>query len=224
MASDAEQLVNELLEADDRKKIVPKFESLDEVVDYFDKKMTGDKERLRLKAENALEEALCYYKSGNFDAASKIVITYKGQPAVDTGGILRQFYTDVFAQMVTGMEDIPPLFEGNDRRKLPIYSAAAVLSGLYEILGKIMAHALCLCGSGFGYCSPAVYKFIVTGDISEVTNSISPEDVFNLYIKDYIKKVCFLIISVNSAGRLLFRKNFFLQVPLYLYFVCSSIK
>ena len=40
-------------------------------------------------------EALVYYKHPSFDSSIPLRISFKGQPAIDTGGITRQFFSDV---------------------------------------------------------------------------------------------------------------------------------
>ncbi len=100
-------------------------ELLDSQMKKIDK--AGDKETVRetfrnedkeLEQSYALEEALGHYKSSDFDPSAKLTIQYRGQTAIETGGVLRQFYTDVFDQMIDGGEDVPPLFEGSDHKKL----------------------------------------------------------------------------------------------------------
>ena len=57
-----------------------------------------------------MEEALPYYKSIEFDPRIRLFIQYKDQAAVNTGGVLKQFFNDVFIQMVEECGEIPVIY------------------------------------------------------------------------------------------------------------------
>ncbi len=118
-AHDIHELVNDLL---DKQTTSPDsiFPSQDAALKFIREKLNGERKRLRVEQGFVLEEALAHYKSHNFDASETLVIQYRGQAAIDTGGVLRQFFTDVFEEMVNGYEDLAPFFEGSKFRKLPV--------------------------------------------------------------------------------------------------------
>ena len=70
------------------------------------------------------------------------------------------------------------LFIGDDNRKTPIFNASILMSGIMETVWKITAHALVSAGVGMKCLSPAVYKFLVTGEITGTCVTI--DDVVNL--------------------------------------------
>ena len=194
-------LVNELLDKQDGNHLI--FQSLESALEHLQSKLNDEKIRLRVQQSYALEEALGHYKSPDFDPHAKLIIQYRGQSAIDTGGVLRQFYTDVFDQMIDGGEDVPALFEGSDHKKVPIHNASTVLSGVFELVGKIIVHALVLANVGICCFSPASYRYLVTGDLSATIDFVTVEDVANPVIKEYIEKVnlifiCFLTDSLVS--------------------------
>ena len=39
-------------------------------------------------------------------------VPYRGQPAIDTGGVCRQIFTTVYEQILSEADGIPALFEG----------------------------------------------------------------------------------------------------------------
>lgn len=178
-------LVNDLL---DEQKIV-KFKTLDDSLLKLRALFSSEKRRIKVVPTECLEEALIYYKDGDFDHNIKLSVTFKGQAAVDTGGVTRQFYTNVFDQMTTGCEEIPPMFEGKERRMLPVHNAGFLLSGLMEIVGKIMAHSIIQVGVGFAAMAPCIYKYIITGDISKTIDFVSIEDSSSPVINHYLKSV-----------------------------------
>ena len=79
-ASELEQFANDLLDKQDNRKHT-KFKTLDEVLSCLSSKLSNEKERLRVQPEYALEEALAYYKSIEFDPSIRLFIQYKGQAA-----------------------------------------------------------------------------------------------------------------------------------------------
>ena len=90
--------------------------------------------------------------------------------------------------MVNGCGEIPQLFIGDDNRKASVFNASILISRVMETVGKIMAHALVSAGVGMKWISPAVYKFLVTCDITDICVTIN--DVVSPGIKYYLRKVC----------------------------------
>ena len=187
-----EGLVNELLDKkDDNSK---KFTSVAQILEFLNSKISNEKEKLRVEQGCVFEDALGYYKESEFNPVLKMVVCYKGQAAIDTGGVARQFFTDVFTEMIEGSNSaIPTLFEGSDRRKLPIHNAGTVMSGIMEYVGKIMAHSLAQVGVGMCCLAPAVYRYLCCGDVSQVFHCFSSEDCVNKEINHYIEKVSIYI-------------------------------
>jgi len=60
------------------------------------RKITGEAEKLKVEEEDCLVDALALYKSSNFDPRVPLKIRFKTQPAVDTGGVLKHFFTCVY--------------------------------------------------------------------------------------------------------------------------------
>ncbi len=183
--SELQNLVHELLEKQEKPHT---FNTLNDALSFLNSKL-NDRERLRVDQNYVLEEALAYYKSPEFQPYAKMIIQYKGQSAIDTGGVLRQFFTDVFTQIMEGGGDLPPLFEGYVYRKLPVHNAGTVLSGVLELVGKIIAHSIIQAGIGPCCLSPPVYRFLATGDLNEAITLLSIDDVVNPALKNYIKLV-----------------------------------
>lgn len=78
----------------------------------------------------------------------------RGEPAVNTGGVLQQAFTDVFAKIANGNSCLC-LFRGIDASRLtPVYSSEHVLTGVFEVLGKMIAHSLIQGGPGFPFLAP----------------------------------------------------------------------
>ena len=77
-------------------------------------------------------------------------VTYKMScsfSTVDSGGVLRQFYSDLFEGLVQGK--LLLLFEGEEAHKVPGYQPQAVMSGMFEMVGKRIAHSLVMTSGKF---------------------------------------------------------------------------
>jgi hypothetical protein len=61
--------------------------------------------RIRLDPDDDQDDwvsaAVTYYKSSQFDRHSEVRISLRGQPAVDTGGVRRQFFDTIFERITT---------------------------------------------------------------------------------------------------------------------------
>ena len=107
-ASELQNLVHELL---DKQENPPVFITLNEALIHLNSKL-HDRERLLVDQSCVLEEALAYYKSPEFQPYGKMIIQYKGQSAIDTGRVLREFFTDVFTKYNGGWGRFPTTIPG----------------------------------------------------------------------------------------------------------------
>ena len=63
------------------------------------------------------------------------------------------------------------------------------MSGVLELVGKIMAHSIVHGRIGRCCLAPAVYKFLATGDLTEAISSLNAEDAINPVLQNYMKLV-----------------------------------
>ena len=101
-------------------------------------------------------DILYYYKSPDFDPTFPIKIQVRGDPAVDTGGVLRQAFTEFFSMVSHETENFR-LFTGPDGRLSPLYSSEHILTGVFEILGKVVAHSIVQGGPRFPNLAPGIF-------------------------------------------------------------------
>lgn len=80
-------------------------------------KVKGDVFKIKVDPDDILGDALAIYKDPEFDPASPLRVTYRGQPAVDLGGVKCQFFTDVLGEMASSTH--LAFLEGPDLRRLP---------------------------------------------------------------------------------------------------------
>ena len=88
-------------------------------------------------------------------------VLLKGQPAIDSGGVLRQLFSDVFYAMANN-EGIKNVVNGDKNSKVPAFSNELVVNGLFEVLGKMIAHSLIQSSPGFPV--PVSYHLLVSGN------------------------------------------------------------
>ena len=120
-----------------------------------------------------------------------------GEPAVDTGGVLlHQPFTDVFGEIASGGSYLH-LFRGSNQRLTPIYRSEHVLNGVFEVLGKIIAHSLIQGGPVFPFFAPGIYWYVATGDLSEAIARASCLDIGDAELACFIERVRFSIHLVT---------------------------
>ena len=142
-----------------------------------------------------------FYKSPDFDPTIPVFLLLKGQPAIDSGGAVRQVFGDLFYAMANN-EGIKIVFNGDKNNKVPAFSNELVVNGLFEVLGKMIAHSLIQSGPGFPYLSPTIYWYLATGDLQIAIQKATCSDVDDIELAEYIKRVSllFVLYSETCAG------------------------
>ena len=98
-----------------------------------------------------------------------------------------EFYSDVFASLARS--DEMKLFQGEVRRRLPLFKNEHVITGIFEILGKMIAHSLVQEGPGFPYLAPVIYSYISSGGLQLALLKVSIMDVCDPILAGVIQKV-----------------------------------
>ena len=73
-------------------------ESLQAITEELKEQLSDEKEKVKVEEDDLLNDALTYYKDSAFDPKKKLRIVFKNQPAADTGGVLRQFFTQLLKE------------------------------------------------------------------------------------------------------------------------------
>ena len=63
------------------------------------------------------------------------------------------------------------------------------MSGIFEIVSKMIAHSLVQGGPGFPYLAPVVYSYISTGDLQAALLHVSVVDVCDPTLSNIIERV-----------------------------------
>ena len=145
-------------------------------------------EKLKVDEDDVVSDVLHYYKNPNFDPKKGLRFCIKGKIAIDSGGVLRQIYTDVFIALAESKYGLV-LFKGDATRKVPVFSNSHVLTGIFEIIGRLIAHSLIQGGPGFPYLAPIIYSYLSSGDLQTAVLKASYMDVIGQPLHIYIDKV-----------------------------------
>ena len=157
-------------------------DSLHSVLDRLKRNLNADKVKLRVDEDDILNDALAYYKSQNFDPKNPVRILFNGQPAADTGGVTRQFFT----QLLQSISE--ECFHGSST-KTPVYKADMVASDVMKLIGNMIVHSVLQGGPAFPVFSESVYTYLVTGDVNTAMTKLSVDDCTER-IKHFIRQVC----------------------------------
>lgn len=171
------------LEADDwsRMSVAWKMDRLKSV------NVKGQLFKLRVDEDDILADAVAFYKDPAFDPTRPLRVSFHGQPAIDTGGVLREFFSTVKEKFVDAEQF--NMFEGPRDRLLFRYDQSCLAAGIPEIFGKLVAHSLVHSCGGFPYIAPAHYFYIATGDIHKAAAYASMYDVYDTEKREMLDKV-----------------------------------
>ena len=70
---------------------------------------------------------LAFYKQADFVPRYPLKLTYKGQPAADTGDFMRQFYSELLYKLAEK-------YICGNTRKVPLYNTDILMSGLMKMI------------------------------------------------------------------------------------------
>ena len=116
-------------------------------------------------------DALPYYKRADFEPKIPWKVIYKGQTSVD-GGVLTQFYSDVFSGVEECQEGIPQLFKSSANGLIPGYNISLAGCDLMKTFGSTLAHAIIHAEIGISFLSPVINEYLVSGEIGKLIPSI----------------------------------------------------
>lgn len=161
--------------------------TLESLLEQLGTKVKGDVFKIKVDPDDILGDALAIYKDPEFDPASPVRVTYRGQPAVDLGGVKHQFFTDVLGEMASSTH--LAFLEGPDLRRLPAYNSGVISSGLMKLFGSAVAHGIVHAKVGIPFLSQAFYWYIATADVNKAIPYASPDDICDQDIRHYVDAV-----------------------------------
>ena len=150
------------------------------MTNYFEANRTGAI-KIDLDLDSAWQDMVGYYKSSKADFNVVIRIALTGEMSIDTGGIRRQAYTQVYSEFAQNKHI--HLFDGPTNLLRPVVSASARSSGVMKILGKMISHSMYQDGIGFPYLSAVCYWYLIGGEnmaIQHISMADLPADSASL--------------------------------------------
>ena len=106
--------------------------------------------------------------------AAGIRVCIHGQPAIDAGGVRRQFVAVVFAELARTESDCS-LFERPPIKLQPVFKASILSLKVLSTVGTMIAHSLLLDGQGFPYLSE--YCYYIAGCYDQAVTCVTVDDV-----------------------------------------------
>lgn len=134
--------------------------------------------------EDWTESALTFYKSSRFNKSAEVMLSIKGDPGIDAGGIRRDFFSRIFQKFASGYLGI---FEGPASRVRPAYAMAILASGTLKSVGTMVAHTMVMDGIGFPFISPVLYYYMAD-QLDFAVTMINSDDISDR-VKYIIKEV-----------------------------------
>ena len=151
---------------------------------------TDDTARIRLQRDDTTEDwveaVLAFYKQGRFDKTAAMCVCICGQPAIDAGGVRRQFFAVVFGELAQTELDFS-LYKGPPLKLWPVFKASILSPGVLCTVGTMIAHSLLLDGQGFPYLSEYCYYYVASHCDRAVT-CVTIDDV-GRNVKAIVEKV-----------------------------------
>ena len=155
-----------------------------------DRFIRGEPVKCRIDEEDMFADCLAFYKRPDFDPCRPIRVVMKSQPAIDTGGVRRHFFSQILHKFAH--EDPVSMFVGPPKRFRLDYSPLVL--PVAKILGRIIAHSLLQEGPGFPYLAPYVYWYIVTGCEETALSYVTLLDL-SRSVAEVVEQVCSLLCS-----------------------------
>ena len=159
-------------------------------------KMSTRIAQITINPNNILADELRVYKHTDFDPSIPIEVSFVRQPAIDLGGVRRQFFSSFIKELATQLH----LFEGEyeQGRLLPSRNHEAIISGTFKMFGKVIVHSVLMEGPGFPCFPPAVYRYITGANMEQLLPYLCTE-YLTADIRHVIDKVRYCNTFINFA-------------------------
>ena len=183
--------------------------SLELLIEELRGKMSDafDWKKLRVDEEDLVADAVAFYKRHDFDPKAGVRVVYSGQPASDTGGVSRHFFSDL-------LHRLSQIYFSRESRKAPLYNTDILISGLMKIIATIIVHSVLHGGPGFSFFSSALYSYLTTGSVDAAMQQLCFDDCANPNYKDVVLKVVVCACVYPTSFYAYVRGNNFELFPL----------
>lgn len=130
--------------------------------------------KTEVDSDELWKDMVVLYKSPRIDVTKRLRIRLENQPPLDTGGVRCMVYSSIYSDFINNK--FVKMFDGPSHSCRPRCTADTRSSGLFKVLGTMVAHSISQDGVGFPYLSPTIYWYLVDGD-EKAMEFASMEDV-----------------------------------------------
>ena len=149
---------------------------------------------VQVRPQHVVRDGLRFYK-GDTCISSELEIELVGRPAVDLGGVRRQFFTTFLREMPIALD----LVEFNGHIGFPSLHTEALVGGHYARLGRVIVHSVLQEGPGFPYFPKSIFYYLVGGiDLAVTYLSV---DELPLAVESLVKEVSLHILMCTIHGK-----------------------
>ena len=138
--------------------------------------------RLKVRRRHIMEDSLQYFKRG-IPVSKHLRVTFLGEPAVDAGGPLREF----FRLLLREISNNNMLFCGEETARVPIHNILELSKQTFRYVGQIIGSSLLNGGPSPGFFADFIADYIVFG-IEKV--QVRVQDVVDPKMKSKLTEVC----------------------------------
>ena len=132
---------------------------------------------------DVMSDAISFFKSVGYDPKREFRIRFENEPPVDGGGPKREFVSLLLREFLSPSAPIR-LFEGPQGRYLPMHNMDALMGGLFNIAGQIIAASALQGGPRFSCLANPVYTYLVTSSLDRVLDDINVTDLSDPCLPD----------------------------------------
>lgn len=100
--------------------------------------LAGTEQPITVRRYHVYEDTISLLKSGAVKTNQILVVSFAGEPAVDTGGPRREYFTLLLKHIMADAN----LVEGSIGHLLPTQSVNGIITSVYETIGKLMAASI----------------------------------------------------------------------------------
>ena len=137
--------------------------------------------RLKVRRRHIWEDALNYFRKG-IPTSKHLRVTFLGEPAVDAGGPLREFFRLLLGELSRNNS----LFCGEETARAPLHNVLALSKNTFKHVGCMMAASLLNGGPAPSFFADFVADYIAFG-IGKL--KVSVQDVIDPNMKEKLIKV-----------------------------------
>ena len=168
----------------------PTFESLCDIACSQLDVPLSESPRIRVdkddEGDDLVAAALAFYKDSKFVKNAPVRISMGHQPGIDTGGLRRQVFSEVFENIA--ISSTIAIFDGPQDRLRPAFKASSLSSGMLTTMGTMVGHSILMDRHGFPYFAKYCYYYMA-GCMDKALTCISTDDVSD-GVKALISEVC----------------------------------